>query len=88
MAECENIRTGRHCAFVLHAYLVFVMKNRHKVFADRHYWRANKLWSGSYFAESVAPLGCLSSARHRAAQSADLKARHERRSTVQTRAHG
>ncbi|WP_167500061.1 hypothetical protein [Streptomyces malaysiensis] len=64
------------------------VKNRHKVFADRHYWRASKLWSGSYFAESVAPLGCLSSARHRAAQSADLKARHERRSTVQTRAHG
>ncbi|MER7988485.1 IS200/IS605 family transposase [Streptomyces noursei] len=127
MAEYQNIRTGRHCAFVMHAHLVFVTKFRHNVFGDRHlkrmeeimrdvcadfetelvefngeanhvhllvnfppkvavsklvnslkgvssrrlrqefpdlvrhYWRANKLWSGSYFAGSVggAPLSIV-----------------------------
>ncbi|MGJ6970091.1 IS200/IS605 family transposase [Streptosporangium sp. G11] len=127
MAECEDIRTGRHCVFALHAHLVFVTKFRHKVFTDthlnrmeeimrdvcadfetelaefngennhvhllvnfppkvalsklvnslkgvssrrmrtefpelaRHYYRANKLWSGSYFAGSVggAPISVL-----------------------------
>jgi putative transposase len=119
MAEYQNIRTGRHCTFVLHAHLVFVTKYQHKVFEDmhltrmeevmravcedfecelvefngedshvhllvnfppkvalsklvnslkgvssrrlrqeypelvRHYWRAQRLWSGSYFAGSV-----------------------------------
>ncbi|WP_326818028.1 IS200/IS605 family transposase [Streptomyces sp. NBC_01762] len=123
----QYIRTGRHCAFVLHAHLVFVTKCRHKVFTDahlkrteeitravcadfecelaefngenshvhllvnfppeialsklvnslkgvssrrlrqeypelvRHYWRAQRLWSGSYFAGSVdgAPLSIV-----------------------------
>jgi putative transposase len=127
MTEYQNIRTGRHCAFVLHAHLVFVTKYRHKVFKDahltrmeeimravctdfecelvefngennhihllvnfppkvalsklvnslkgvssrrlrqeypelvRHYWRAQRLWSGSYFAGSVggAPLSIM-----------------------------
>jgi putative transposase len=127
MADIDNVRTGRHCVFVLHAHLVFVTKFRHKVFAGRHltrledimrdvcadfdtelvefngennhvhllvnfppkvalsklvnslkgvssrrmrqefpdlvrhYYRANKLWSGSYFAGSVggAPLTVL-----------------------------
>jgi len=127
MATIGDIRTGRHCVFVLHAHLVFVTKFRHEVFTDRHltrleeiirdvctdfetelaefngegehvhllvnyppkvalsrlvnslkgvssrrmrqefpelarhYWRANKLWSGSYFAGSVggAPLTVL-----------------------------
>jgi putative transposase len=127
MAEYSDIRTGRHCVFVLHAHLVFVTKFRHRVFtgthltrleeimgsvcADfetelrefngednhvhllvnfppkvalsklvnslkgvssrrmrqefpelaRHYYRANKLWSGSYFAGSVggAPISVL-----------------------------
>ena len=127
MTEYQEIRTGRHCAFVLHAHLVFVTKFRHKVFTDvhlrrmeeimravaedfeveivefngennhvhllvnfppkvalsklvnslkgvssrrmrqeypelvRHYWRAQKLWSGSYFAGSVggAPISVL-----------------------------
>ena len=119
MAVYKDIRTGRHCVFVLHAHLVFVTKYRHPVFtaahlqrmeeimrdvrADfetglaelngeanhvhllvnfppkvalsrlvnslkgvssrrmrqefpgltRHYWRANRLWSGSYFAGSA-----------------------------------
>ncbi|WP_327710333.1 IS200/IS605 family transposase [Streptomyces sp. NBC_00464] len=127
MAEYQNIRTGRHCTFALHAHLVFVTKFRHKVFTDahlrrmeeimrdvakdfeceivefngennhvhllvnfppkvalsklvnslkgvssrrlrqehpelvRHYWRAQRLWSGSYFAGSVggAPLSIV-----------------------------
>ncbi|WP_189317949.1 IS200/IS605 family transposase, partial [Streptomyces brasiliensis] len=127
MARMENIRTGRHCVFALHAHLVFVTKFRHNVFTDahlarmeeimrdvcadfecqlvefngennhvhllvnfppkvalarlvnslkgvssrrlrqeypdlaRHYWRANKLWSGSYFAGTVggAPLSIV-----------------------------
>ncbi|MEU9700027.1 IS200/IS605 family transposase [Streptomyces sp. NPDC047981] len=127
MAECQNICTGRHCAFVMHAHLVFVTKYRHNVFTNthlkrmeeimrsvcgdfetelvefngmnnhvhllvnfppkvaistlvnslkgvssrrlrqeypelvRHYWRAHRLWSGSYFADSVggAPLSVV-----------------------------
>jgi putative transposase len=127
MTGYSDIRTGRHCVFVLHAHLVFVTKYRHKVFgpahlermgeimrevcadfgaelaefngeADhvhllvnfpptvtisrlvnslkgvssrrlrqefpdlrRHYWRAKRLWSGSYFAGSVggAPISVL-----------------------------
>jgi putative transposase len=120
MADYSEIRTGRHCVFVLHAHLVFVTKYRHRVFSARHlermeevmrvvcadfecelvefngeanhvhllvnfppkvalsrlvnslkgvssrrlrqefpdlvqhYWRTQKLWSGSYFAGSVA----------------------------------
>ncbi|MFC5826282.1 IS200/IS605 family transposase [Nonomuraea insulae] len=120
MAEYSEIRTGRHCVFLLHAHLVFVTKLRHRIFTDTHltrmeeimrdvcadfeteltefngednhvhllvnfppkvalsklvnslkgvasrrmrqefpdlaahYYRANKLWSGSYFAGSVA----------------------------------
>ena len=127
MADMDDIRTGRHCAFMLHAHLVFVTKYRHRVFGDRHlarmeeimraicddfevqlvefngeanhvhllvnfppkvalsklvnslkgvssrrlrqefpdlvrhYWRAQRLWSGSYFAGSVggAPLSIV-----------------------------
>jgi putative transposase len=122
MAGNSDIRTGRHCVFILYAHLVFVTKYRHKVFAaahlermelimrdvcadfgcelaefnggpehvhllvkfpptvalsrlvnslkgvssrrlrqefpdlHRHYWRAKRLWSGSYFAGSVGGL--------------------------------
>jgi putative transposase len=127
MANYGDVRTGRHCVFVLHAHLVFSTKYRHPVFtaahlarmeeimrsvcADfetelaefngepshvhllvhfppkvalsklvnslkgvssrrlrqefpelaRHYWRARRLWSGSYFAGSVggAPISVL-----------------------------
>ncbi|MFI0717436.1 IS200/IS605 family transposase, partial [Streptomyces inhibens] len=43
MAEYQNIRTGRHCSFVLHAHLVFVTKYRHKVFTDRHLTRLEEI---------------------------------------------
>jgi putative transposase len=127
MAGNEDVRTGRHCVFILHAHLVFITKYRHQVFAARHlermeeimrdvcadfgaelrefngeaehvhllvtfpptvaisrlvnslkgvssrrlrqefpdlrqhYWRAKRLWSGSYFAGSVggAPISVL-----------------------------
>ncbi|MEU4482121.1 transposase [Micromonospora sp. NPDC023966] len=36
MTELEDIRTGSHCVFAMHVYLVFVTKVRHKVFGDRH----------------------------------------------------
>jgi putative transposase len=36
MAGYEDIRTGRHCVFILHAHLVFVTKYRHAVFTSRH----------------------------------------------------
>ncbi|MFJ1550919.1 IS200/IS605 family transposase [Streptomyces sp. NPDC088246] len=36
MAYMQNIRTGRHCTFALHAHLVFVTKCRHQVFSDAH----------------------------------------------------
>ena len=127
MTDMSDVRTGRHCTFMLHAHLVFVTKYRHRVFSDthlrrmeeimravcsdfetelvefngeanhvhllvnfppkvalsklvnslkgvssrrlrqefpdlvRHYWRAQRLWSGSYFAGSVggAPISVL-----------------------------
>ncbi|WP_406482118.1 IS200/IS605 family transposase [Streptomyces sp. NBC_01615] len=127
MGGIQEIRTGRHCVFVMHVHVVFVTKFWHEVFTDvhltrmeeitrsvcadfecelvefngednhvhllidfppkaavtklvnslkgvssrrlrqefpdlvRHYWRANKLWSGSYFAGSVggAPLSVV-----------------------------
>ena len=43
MAEPENIRTGRHRVFALHAHLVFLTKFRHKVFADRHLARLEEI---------------------------------------------
>jgi len=43
MGDYDNIRTGRHCAFLLHAHLVFVTKYRHKVFADRHLRRMEEI---------------------------------------------
>ncbi|MFE1961909.1 IS200/IS605 family transposase [Streptomyces sp. NPDC059479] len=43
MAEYQNIRTGRHCVFALHAHLVFVTKYRHKVFKDAHLTRMEEI---------------------------------------------
>ncbi|MBL1110736.1 transposase, partial [Streptomyces sp. 5-8] len=43
MAEYQNIRTGRHRTFVLHAHLVFVTKYRHKVFKDAHLTRMEEI---------------------------------------------
>ncbi|MFD7408772.1 IS200/IS605 family transposase [Streptomyces sp. NPDC059866] len=43
MDEYKDIRTGRHCAFLLHAHLVFVMKYRHNVFSDTHLRRMEEI---------------------------------------------
>ena len=36
MVEYDHIRTGRHCAFLLHAHLVFLTTYRHQVFSSPH----------------------------------------------------
>ncbi|SDI61598.1 putative transposase [Sinosporangium album] len=43
MAEYGDIRTGRHCVFVLHAHLVFVTKFRHRVFTGSHLERLEEI---------------------------------------------
>ncbi|MEO3805593.1 IS200/IS605 family transposase [Nonomuraea sp. B1E8] len=43
MAGYSDIRTGRHCVFVLHAHLVFVTKFRHRVFAGEHLTRLEEI---------------------------------------------
>jgi len=43
MGEMLKIRTGRHCAFVMHAHVVFVTKFQHKVFADAHLRRMGEI---------------------------------------------
>ena len=43
MADHGDIRTGRHCVFVLHAHLVFVTKFRHGVFTGPHLERLEEI---------------------------------------------
>lgn len=43
MADTQNIRAGRHCAFALHAHLVFVTKYQQKVFNDAHLKRMEEI---------------------------------------------
>ena len=43
MAGYGDIRTGRHCVFVLHAHLVFVTKYRHPVFSSQHLGRMEEI---------------------------------------------
>ncbi|TVZ02277.1 IS200/IS605 family transposase [Trebonia kvetii] len=43
MAEYDDIRTGRHCIFILHAHLVFVTKYRHQVFGNEHLVRLEEV---------------------------------------------
>jgi putative transposase len=43
MARYSDIRTGRHCAFILHAHLAFVTKYRHAVFPGRHLERLEEI---------------------------------------------
>lgn len=41
----ENVRTGRHCVFVLHAHIVFVTKYRGKVFTSEHLTKMEEIFS-------------------------------------------
>lgn len=41
----NDIRTGRHCAFVMHVHLVFVTKYRRKVFDDKILTRMKEIFS-------------------------------------------
>jgi putative transposase len=43
MAEYKDIRTGRHCTFLLHVHLVFLTKYRHNVFTDTHLKRMEEI---------------------------------------------
>ncbi len=43
MADMDAIRTGRHCAFLLHAHLVFVTKYRYRVFDGKHLARCEEI---------------------------------------------
>ena len=36
MSKSNEIRTGRHCVFLLHVHLVFVTKYRKAVFQEKH----------------------------------------------------
>jgi REP-associated tyrosine transposase len=56
MGDYDNIRTGRHCAFLMHVHLVFVTKYRHRVFGDRHLRRMEEIMRavcGDFKAELV-----------------------------------
>ena len=44
MTVSKDIRTGRHCCFLLHAHLVFVTKFRHAVFCDVHLRRLEEIF--------------------------------------------
>ncbi|MGW7482177.1 IS200/IS605 family transposase [Nonomuraea muscovyensis] len=56
MAEYGDIRTGRHCVFVLHAHLVFVTKFRYRVFTDTHLTRLEEIMRAvsAYFETGLA----------------------------------
>ncbi len=43
MTVSQDIRTGRHCAFLLHAHLVSVTKFRHRVFGEEHPVRSEEI---------------------------------------------
>lgn len=43
MAQDQDIRTGRHCVFLMHVHLVFTTKFRHKVFTARHLKRMEEV---------------------------------------------
>ena len=43
MADYGDIRTGRHCVFVVRAHLVFVIRYRHPVFSSQHLGRTEEI---------------------------------------------
>jgi putative transposase len=43
MPNYGDIRTGRHCVFILHAHLVFLTKYRHAIFSARHLERMEEI---------------------------------------------
>jgi putative transposase len=53
MGQTNDIRTARHCGFLLHAHLVSVTKYRHPVFTDAHLSRLEDI-----FQAVCADFGC------------------------------
>lgn len=45
MKKSNEIRTGRHCVFGMHAHLVFVTKYRRVVFTEAHYHAMREIFS-------------------------------------------
>ena len=45
MKKSSEIRTGRHCVFLLHVHLVFVTKYRKNVFAKEHLGYLKEIFS-------------------------------------------
>lgn len=43
MAGHDDVRTGRHCVFVMHTHLVFATKYRHRVFQSKHLERMEEI---------------------------------------------
>jgi putative transposase len=51
MGHGDDIRTGRHRVFALHAHLVFVTKYRHAVFTAAHLARMEEIRQGAVCAD-------------------------------------
>jgi REP element-mobilizing transposase RayT len=63
MGEYGDIRTGRHCVFVLHAHLVFVTKYQHEVFTGDHLTRREAIMREVQYARTSKPNWPNSTAR-------------------------
>jgi len=44
MGQTSDLRTGRHCVFLLHAHWIFVRKYRHPVLTDAHLSRLEDIY--------------------------------------------
>ena len=45
MTTIQELRTGRHCVFILHIHLVFITKYRRKVFSEKHFESMREIFS-------------------------------------------
>jgi putative transposase len=45
VAKTTEIRSGRHCTFLLHAHLVFVSKYRKTIFTQKHFETMRKVFT-------------------------------------------
>ncbi len=44
--DMDNLRTGRHCVFMMHAHLIFITKYRGKVFSVDHLGKMEEIMRG------------------------------------------
>ena len=64
MGQTSDIRTGRHCGFLLHAHVVFVTKYRHPVFTDAHPSRLDDIFPAVWAAFGCDVVECNGEAEH------------------------